>query len=134
MTVRKVLKISNLDLFDDNALRSKLFHVEDGQHRVKVTTGKYAKRPSRFYWLAINGPSVADCPVPAANVEVAPTPEALLGFPSRKEQIETQKFLLNAPIPDCVTRLRSFLKRNDVKIIRPRNPEPPTKGATSWIF
>lgn len=86
-----------------------------------------------YYWIAINGPSVAaNLSVPVSSVKVTPTPQSLVGFPTREEASEAQRFLLNAPIEDIPAQLVKWQKRDEIKIIIQPHPEPPTRGATQW--
>ena len=90
-----------------------------------------------FYWLAINGASCAASgfPIPR-SIRVRPTPEQLIGFQSRDEQLAVQRFLLTAPITEIDRFMREKMPRKiksgEAVYIRPDNPEPPTKGATIW--
>ena len=86
------------------------------------------------YWIAINGSSVAatllaDLPAP----QVIPTPETLIGFPTREEAAETQKFLLTASIPSVAARLQTMRQRKELEIYVFKKPGKPTKE-TQWIF
>ncbi len=90
-----------------------------------------------WWWLAVNGASCAACFVQAraADLEVAPVPEQLIGFRTREEQLEIQQFLLTAPIEHVDRYLASLppkIKAGEVGYVRPRNPEPPTHGPTNW--
>lgn len=90
-----------------------------------------------WWWLAVNGASCAACFVQAraADLEVAPVPEQLIGFRTREEQLEIQQFLLTAPIEDVDRYLASLppkIKAGEMGYVRPRNPEPPTHGPTNW--
>jgi len=88
------------------------------------------------YWIAVNGASVAASSIPLpGTVTVCPTPELLVGFNSRDEQLRIQRFLLSAPIEDaneCVTNLLGRAKAGEVVVITPPNPEPPTRDQTVW--
>jgi hypothetical protein len=90
-----------------------------------------------WWWLAVNGGSYAACFVQAraADLEVAPVPEQLIGFRTREKQLEIQQFLLTAPMDDVQQYMASLpakIKSGEVACVRPRNPEPPTHGSTSW--
>lgn len=90
-----------------------------------------------FYWLAINGASCAASSVPLRpTLQVHPTPEQLIGFRTRDEQLSVQQFLLSAPIDEVEKFMREEMPRKvhagEVLCIRPANPEPPTRGDTLW--
>jgi hypothetical protein len=88
-----------------------------------------------LYWIAINGGSCAASIVPSLNNPIViPTPEWLAGFPTRLEAAETQHFLLTAPIDDVGKRLIEMHKRNDIRIVPCKTPQPPTHGQTIWVF
>lgn len=92
-----------------------------------------------WWWIAINGSSCAASSFPLpATLEVSPTPEQLLGFGTREEQLSAQDLLLTAPM----SKVRRFLNRTirervnkgEVVVVQPRNPEPPTQGPTLWVL
>ena len=89
-----------------------------------------------YYWVVINGPSVAMSSLPLpTTLEVRPVPQLLLGFDSAEEASEALHFFLTASIPECKKRLRELArraKRGEIVNIEPDNPEPPTAGATLW--
>ena len=90
-----------------------------------------------WWWLAVNGPSCAACgfPAQAELLEVRPVPEQLIGFRTREEQLAAQKFLITAPInkvTEYMASLPSKIDAGEVAYVRPRNPEPPTRGPTVW--
>lgn len=90
-----------------------------------------------WWWVAVNGASCAACFVQARaeDLEVTPVPEQLIGFRTREEQLEIQQFLLTAPMDDVrryMASLPAKIKSGQVASVRPRNPEPPTHGPTSW--
>lgn len=65
--------------------------------RPATTTGN----DEQFYWLAINGASVAASGIPMpVTVRVHPTPEQLIGFRTREAHLATQNLLLTAPISE----------------------------------
>ena len=103
----------------------------------RLLNRKEANKHRDFWWLAINGASCAASPCALRpSVEVIPTPEQLLGFPTRDEQIQVQTFLLTAPINDVERFLVELTPRvlsGEVEAIRPENPQPPTEGPTQWI-
>lgn len=89
------------------------------------------------YWLAVNGASVAACSMPLpAYPTVSPTPQVLIGFPTREEQLKCQRFLLTGR-QDKVRRfvtctLPKLAGEGKVIVKRLRYPEPPTYGPTLW--
>ena len=90
-----------------------------------------------YYWLAVNGASVAVCPFPVSKdkIRCVPTPEQLIGFPTQKEQMESQQFLLAAEIQAVQRRMDEWGPRmatGEMAYIMPDNPEPPTTGPTGW--
>lgn len=92
---------------------------------------------NQWWWVAVNGASCAACFVQARaeDLEVAPIPEQLIGFRTREEQLEIQQFLLTAPMDDVgryMAALPAKIKSGEVAYVRPRNPEPPSNGPTSW--
>ncbi len=95
-------------------------------------------RPTLWWWLAINGPSCSASAVALpAVIEVKPTPQLLIGFRSRDEQVAAQELILRAPISTvrrflCITILARIF-RGEVISIRPATPEPPTHGQTLWL-
>jgi hypothetical protein len=91
-----------------------------------------------YYWIAVNGPSVAMLTVPARadRGHAIPSPEQLFGFPTAKEAAAAQRFLLTAPMPQVNARIRSWgnrIKSGEMAYIRPANPQPPTGGETAWV-
>lgn len=89
-----------------------------------------------FFWLAINQSSAAACPMAMPlDVLASPTPETLLGFRTREQQIDVQKLLLTAPIE----KVRSFMQESlpkmvqsgEVVCIKPQNPQKPS-SQTIW--
>jgi hypothetical protein len=90
-----------------------------------------------YYWLAINGPSVAASSIPMPRtVRVSPVPEQMIGFRSRDEQLAIQKFLLTAPMSQVEKFMKKEmprkLKNGEVIGIKMKNPEPFTTGETMW--
>ncbi len=91
----------------------------------------------QFFWLAINGASVAASGVPMPmTVRVQPTPDQLIGIRTRDAQLAAQQFLLTAPIGEVDKFMKEEMPRKfnsgEVVYIRPENPEPPTRGQTAW--
>lgn len=99
----------------------------------KITTPKYVK--DGYYWIAINGASCAASLLTplSVNVQCTPTPETMIGFPTREEAIATQRFCLTGPIAAVTKRLCDLERRDDVVIKVFKHPEPPTYGPTMWI-
>jgi hypothetical protein len=93
-----------------------------------------------FFWLAVNGPRVAATltPLRPGSFKVSPTPEQLIGFPTRQEQARCQKFLLGAPIAEVDRYMNGELRRRvdagEVAYVLPQDPEPPTRGPTAWLL
>lgn|GEM_PF-5034765 len=90
-----------------------------------------------WWWLAVNRASCAACVVQlrAEGVAASPVPEQLIGFRTREEQLEIQQFLITASIDDVsryMATLPAKIKSGEVAYVRPRNPEPPKNGPTSW--
>jgi hypothetical protein len=91
-----------------------------------------------WYWLAINQASVALSVMPLSKrVNVIPTPEQLIGFPTWEEAKAVQDFLLNASIEDVaefMTReMPNKIEKREAVYIRPEHPQPPTHGKTAWF-
>jgi hypothetical protein len=107
-----------------------------GATSMKPPNRLFRSRPARdfYYWIAINGASVAASQVALPEtLTVIPRPNYLVGFPTREEQLEAQEFALTAPIPDVYQRTVEWAYRADVKYIVLKNPDPPTHGQTAWI-
>jgi hypothetical protein len=88
-----------------------------------------------WYWIAINGASCARTSIPLKNPKVTPTPEQLFGFLTPEEAAEAQHTCLTAPIRDANLFIQSLgrrVKLGQVRYIRPKHPQPPTRGHTSW--
>lgn len=90
-----------------------------------------------WYWLALNGASVAASPTRMRwGFEVDPVPEQLIGFETLKEQQIVQEFLLTAPPPKLrryMETLTTRIKKGEVAYSRPEHPEPPRHGPTVWL-
>ena len=86
----------------------------------------------KYYWVAVNGSSATAClSTPLSTPKVTPTPKSLIGFPTAQEAGEAERFLLNAPIRNIPAQLREWQKRDDMKIVVPATPEPPSPF-TMW--
>jgi len=88
-----------------------------------------------YWWVAINGPTVpASLLVATPKPRVIPTPEVLIGLPTREEAAATQAFLLSAPIPECEKKLTALQARSDVAYFKYRNPGRPDPSLpTMWL-
>ncbi len=94
------------------------------------------KNAKMYYWIAINGGSCAMSPtVLPPTLKVIPTPEQLIGFPTREEAEAAQTQCLNAPINEVRKFLEGLAGRvgRDIAVIQPTNPGPPTHGQTMWL-
>jgi hypothetical protein len=87
-----------------------------------------------YFWIAINGASCAASLIAPLSIRVQckPTPENLIGFPTRKEASDMQQFFLTGPSEEVHERLMKLEQREDVVIKVFKNPEPPTHGPTLW--
>lgn len=94
------------------------------------------KKTQRYYWLALNGPSVAACGVPMSkNLIVTPTPEQLIGYSTFEEMKKSQQFLLTAPIEKVAEYMETLpprIRAGEVQYQRPRHPAPYNEDATMW--
>jgi len=93
-------------------------------------------KTARYYWLAINGPSVAISSIPlSTKVSVSPRPELLIGFNDFSEAKKIQHFLLTAKIRNVnkyIHTLPEKLESNEVQcVIHPEMPEP-CSYTTNW--
>lgn len=92
-----------------------------------------------YYWLAINGASCSASgavPLPR-TLRVYPTPEQLIGYKTRDEQLTAQRFLLTAPIEHVemyMAQLPHKIDRGEVVYVRPKHPQPPTCDPTMWMI
>jgi hypothetical protein len=93
-------------------------------------------KPEKWWWLAINGASVAAAFGELTDPVVYPTPEQLIGYPTRKEQLRYQKYLLEAPIEDVTKYMKEtvpvLIRQGQVAYRKPKRPQPPTHGPTAW--
>src|SRR5437868_4028869 len=92
-----------------------------------------------YYWIAINGRTCAASAIPMRNdgFRVSPTPEQLVGFPTRREQLQAQEYLLTKPIKKVNRYMQSLGPRvasGDLAYIRPSRPEQYTTGQTLWLL
>lgn len=88
-----------------------------------------------YYWIALNGASCAASLIAPLSIDVQcqPTPGNLIGFPTREEASDMQRFCLTGPIEEVHERLMELAQREDVVIKVFKNPERPTHGPTLWI-
>ena len=89
-----------------------------------------------YYWLAVNGPSVAISTLPfSKEVSVSPRPELLIGFTDLSEAKKIQQFFLTAKIEyvnKYIHTLPEKLESNEVQcVIHPEMPEP-CSYTTNW--
>lgn len=100
-----------------------------------MSTQNDTKKKS-YYWLALNGPSVASCMAPLSKkLSVTPTPEQLIGFSTYEEAKRIQQFLLTAPMEKVVKYMESLpprIRSGEIQYIRPQNPQPYSPDATMW--
>jgi hypothetical protein len=85
------------------------------------------------YWIAINGSSCALSSLPFRNPMLIPTPEQMLGFPTRAEKV--QRLCLQAPMDEMrklLAGLAPDVTSGRVRVIRPEHPQPSTRGPTMW--
>lgn len=84
------------------------------------------------YWLAVNADSAAVSPYPLSRVRCSPRPQLLLGFRTRDQAFEIQSFVLNASLKEVRKKLEALSQDPEVVSIVPNDPEPPTRGPTTW--
>ena len=88
-------------------------------------------KPKHWYWIAINGSSVALSSLPMRNPVVMPTPEQLFGFGTLKEAQHAQHVLLNAPIKEAdafLQGLKPDVMAQRIVYLRPNNPQISDQG------
>lgn len=92
--------------------------------------------PQKWWWLALNGASVAAACDELTDPVVYPTPEQLIGYPTRDSQLQYQRFLLEAPIEDVNNYMKetvpALIRDGQLAYRKPRHPQPPTHGSTAW--
>ncbi len=90
-----------------------------------------------WYWIAVNGASVAASPTRMRwGFRVDPVPEQLIGFETLKEQQIVQEFLLTAPMQKVrryMETLATRIKKGEIAYSRPAYPEPPRHEPTVWL-
>jgi hypothetical protein len=94
-------------------------------------------RRSEWWWLAVNGLSVAASAIPSEHVSCLLKPQQFFGFRTREEQLEQQQFLLTAPVPEIEATFREWAARadrGDMRITPLQVPDPPTRGETLWFY
>jgi hypothetical protein len=87
------------------------------------------------YWIAINGASCAISSMPMRNPMVTPTPQQMIGFPTLEEAQDAQRICLTASMDEVrrfMKSLRPDVGSGRVRVTTPDNPQPPTRGPTSW--
>jgi len=92
---------------------------------------------TRYWFLALNGSSVAACNFPTSEfVEVVPRPEVLIGYLSQKRQLAMQRNLLTCD-EDKLTYWFSEVGIDricgDCIVKRLSDAEPQTDGPTLWV-
>lgn len=93
-----------------------------------------ADKTRLYYWIAVNGSSVALCDTPATpEIWCRPVPLNLWGFPTLEEAQAAQQFLLTAPLEHMEAKVESWRQRDDVALLVFDEPDPPTKGETCWF-
>lgn len=90
-----------------------------------------------YYWIAINGSSVALSPYALpVTVNVNPIPQLLVGFRTLEAAREQHDFLLTAPIGKVRQRIDSLLAKasrgGEIVTVRPTNPPQPPQSETIW--
>lgn len=90
-------------------------------------------KKKRYYWLALNGPTVTWSMAPLSEkLSVTPTPEQLIGFSTYEEAKRVQHFLVTAPMEKVAEYMESLppkIRSGEIQILRPKNPEPYTTEA-----
>lgn len=90
----------------------------------------------KWWWLAVNQASVAASATELTDPVVYPTPQQLIGYPTRESQLTQQRFLLDAPINDVkeymTVTVPALLREGKLAYRKPRQPQPPTRGTTIW--
>lgn len=73
----------------------------------------------------------------SATISASPTPEQLIGFRTRDEQLSAQKTILTAPIEVVQefmqTTILAKVESGEMSYIKPSNPEPPSEH-TMWML
>src|SRR5580700_4832291 len=89
--------------------------------------------PTKYYRIAVNGASAAaNLTVTMSSPSCTPTPEAFIGFQTSDEAAKGQQVLLTAPLKEVRKRLKEWMKQDNIKVIFPDSPEPPTQGQSLW--
>ena len=99
-----------------------------------VPRGYYTLR----WWVAVNGHSCSASPSPLPTFPgVSPTPQMLLGFVTRPEQLLAQELILKAPSSDVGQLMLKLADagagHHEVVVGKMVEPEPPTHGPTYWL-
>ena len=86
-----------------------------------------------LYWVAINGASAAVTPFPLPlTLKCCPTPELLIGFETLYEARSFQTLALTAPMRVVRKKIEAMRRNPKAVFIAPPNPQPPTRGSTTW--
>jgi hypothetical protein len=90
-----------------------------------------------YYWIAINGASCARASMPMRKFpKVSPTPQQIIGFPTLEEAQYAQHVCLTASMKEMRRFLESLsrdIKAGRIACHTFRNPEAPTRDATTWL-
>jgi hypothetical protein len=86
-----------------------------------------------LYWVAINGASAALTAFPLPlTVKCYPTPQLLVGLETLQEARSFQTLALTAPIRVVRKEIEAMRRNPKAVCIAPPNPQPPTRGSTTW--
>ncbi len=106
--------------------------VEDSREELEVDV-RLPKVGESFFWIAINGPSCALNARPLHwPIQLLPTPQFLIGFPTLAEAKEHQRSCLNDPASVVREKMESIADRDDIAFVATKDPDPPTTGPTFW--
>lgn len=105
------------------------------EKRIRYLVG-YTKS-QQWWWLAINEASVAASPDALTDPVVYPTPQQLIGYPTRERQLIFQRMLVNAPIDELNKYLKEtvpvLIRQGQVAYRKPTHPQAPVHGPTAWV-
>lgn len=91
------------------------------------------------YWVVVNGDLVMACPMPYPEFPaVSPTPEMLIGFDSRKEQMDCQCRLLRGTA-ETVRGIKTIelpMREREGEVVLKKfpNPQRATRGYVTWNY